>query len=73
MMKRHKNPTILKVLILIIGLLLAVTATGCIDSVVSDCQEEHFRLGEIAKQQLQYGLPSYKLTQQPGQTYYPAQ
>ena len=73
MMKRHKNPTILKVLILIIGLLLAVTVTGCIDPVASVSQEEHIRLGEIAKQQLQYGLSSYKLTQQPGQAYYPAQ
>ncbi|MCP4609639.1 MAG: hypothetical protein GY845_13090 [Planctomycetes bacterium] len=70
MMKRHKNPTILKVLILIIGLLLALTVTGCIDPVASDCQQEHFRLGEIAKQQLQYGLSSYP---QQGQTYYPAQ
>jgi hypothetical protein len=73
MMKRRKNPTILKVLTLIIGLLLAVTVTGCIDPVASDCQQEHFRLGEIAKQQLQYGLSSYKLTPQQGQTYYPAQ
>ena len=72
-MKRRKNPTILKVLTLIIGLLLAVTVTGCIDPVASDCQQEHFRLGEIAKQQLQYGLPSYKLTPQQGQMYYPAQ
>ena len=71
MMKRHKNPTILKVLTLIIGLLLAVTITGCIDPVASDCQQEHFRLGELAKQQLQYGLSS--LTPQQGQTYYPAQ
>ena len=71
-MKRRKNPTILKVLTLIIGLLLAVTITGCIDPVASDCQQEHFRLGEIAKQQLQYGLP-YTLTPQQGQTYYPAQ
>ena len=70
MMKRRENPTILKVLTLIIGLLLAVTITGCIDPVASDCQQEHFRLGEIAKQQLQYGLSSYP---QQGQTYYPAQ
>ena len=73
MMKRHKNPTILKILTLIIGLLLAVTITGCIDPVASDCQQEHFRLGEIAKQQLQYGPSSYKLTPQRGQMYYPAQ
>ena len=73
MMKRRKNPTILKVLTLIIGLLLAVTVTGCIDPVASDCQQEHFRLGEIAKQQLQQGLSSYKLTPQQGQMYYPAQ
>ena len=71
MMKRHKNLTVLKVLTLIIGLFLAVTVTGCIDSVASDCREKHLRLGEIAKQQLQYGLPSYKLTPQQGQTYYP--
>ena len=72
MMKRRKNTTILKVLILIIGLFLAVTVTGCIDQVASDCQEEHFRLGEIAKQQLQYGLPSYTLTSRQGKTFYPA-
>jgi hypothetical protein len=72
MMKRHKNSTILKVLTLIIGLLLAVTVTGCIDPVASDCQEKHIRLGEIAKQQLQYGLSSYQLTPQQGQMYYPA-
>ena len=70
-MKRRKNPTILKVLTLIIGLLLAVTVTGCIDPVAYDCQEKHLRLGEIAKQQLQYGLSS--LTPQQGQTYHPAQ
>ena len=70
-MKRRKNPTILKVLTLIIGLLLAVTVTGCIDPVAYDCQEKHLRLGEKAKQQLQYGLSS--LAPQQGQTYYPAQ
>jgi len=72
MMKKHKNLTVLKVLILIIGLFLAITVTGCIDPVASDSQEEHFRLGEIAKQQLRYGLSSYQLTPQQGQTYYPA-
>jgi hypothetical protein len=71
MMKRRKNLTILKVLTLIIGLLLAVTVTGCIDPVASECQKEHFRLGEIARQHLQYGPSS--LTPQQGQTYYPAQ
>jgi hypothetical protein len=73
MMKRYKNLTVLKVLILIIGLFLAITVTGCIDPVASDCQEKHLRLGEIAKQQLQYGLSSYKLTPQQGQIYYPTQ
>jgi hypothetical protein len=72
MMKKHKNLTALKVLTLIIGLFLAVTITGCIDPVASDCQEEHFRLGEIAKQQLQYGLSSYTLSPQQRQTYHPA-
>lgn len=71
MMKRHKNPTILKVLTMIIGLFLAVTVTGCIDQVAADSEAKHFRLGEIAKQQLQYGLTS--LTPQQGQTYYPVQ
>ena len=72
MMKRSKNSTILKVLTLIIGLLLAVTVTGCHDPVAADSEAEHMRLGQIAKQQLQYGLPSYNLTPQQGQTYYPA-
>lgn len=72
MMKRRKNSTILKVLTLIIGLFLAVTVTGCIDPVAFDCQEKHLRLGEIAKQQLQYGLPSYTLTTQQGETFHPA-
>lgn len=72
MMKKHKNITVLKVLILIIGLLLAITVTGCIDPVASDCQENHIRLAEIAKQQLRYGLPSYNLTPQQGEMYYPA-
>ncbi|MHC4241093.1 MAG: hypothetical protein ACYS3N_17990 [Planctomycetota bacterium] len=67
MMKKRKNTTIFKVLILIIGLFLAVTVTGCIDPVASDCQEEHLRLGQIAKQHLQYGLSS-----QQGRTYNPA-
>ncbi|MHC4309848.1 MAG: hypothetical protein ACYSSN_07890 [Planctomycetota bacterium] len=66
-MKKRKNTTIFKVLILIIGLFLAVTVTGCIDPVASDCQEEHLRLGQIAKQHLQYGLSS-----QQGRTYNPA-
>jgi hypothetical protein len=70
-MKRSKNATILKVLILIIGLFLVVTVTGCIDPVATESQEEHFRLGEIAKRQLQYGLPS-QLNPQQGQMYYPA-
>jgi len=72
MMKRRKKTTILKLLTLITGLLLAVTAMGCIDPVASDCQEKHMRLGEIAKQQLRYGLSSYKLTPQQGETFYPA-
>ena len=67
MMKKRKNSTILKVLTLIIGLFLAITVTGCIDPVASDCQEEHLRLGQIAKQHLQYGLSS-----QQGRTYNPA-
>ncbi|MCP4257083.1 MAG: hypothetical protein GY774_06105 [Planctomycetes bacterium] len=70
-MKRRKT-TILKLLTLITGLLLAVTTSGCIDPVASDCQEKHMRLGEIAKQQLRYGLSSYKLTPQQGETYHPA-
>ena len=72
MMKRRKNSTILKVLTLIIGLFLAVTVTGCIDPVASDCEAEHLRLGQIAKQQLQYGLSSYNLPAQQGQTFHPA-
>ena len=72
MMKRRKSSTILKLLTLITGLLLAVTVTGCIDPVASDCQEKHLRLGEIAKQQLQYGLSSYTLNTQQGQTFHPA-
>lgn len=56
---------------MIIGLFLAVTVTGCIDQVAADSEAKHFRLGEIAKQQLQYGLTS--LTPQQGQTYYPVQ
>ena len=72
MMKRHKNLTALKVLTLIIGLFLAVTVTGCIDQVAADSEANHDRLGEIAKQQLQYGLPSYTLTPQQGKTFYPA-
>jgi hypothetical protein len=73
MMKRHKQSTIFGLLILIIGLFLAVTVTGCIDPVASECQEKHLRLGEIAKQQLQYGLSSYTLTTQQGEIFYPAQ
>jgi hypothetical protein len=72
MMKRSKKTTILKLLTLIIGLLLVVTVTGCIDPVASECQEKHMRLGEIAKQQLQYGLSSYTLIPQQGETFYPA-
>jgi hypothetical protein len=72
MMKRSKNPTILKVLTLIIGLFLAVTVTGCIDQVAKDSEANHFRLGEIAKRQLQHGLSSYTLTPQQGRTYHPA-
>ena len=72
MMKRRRKTTILKLLTLITGLLLAVTVTGCIDPVASECQEKHMRLGEIAKQQLRYGLSSYTLTPQQGETFYPA-
>ena len=71
-MKRRKNSISLKILILIIGLFLAVTVTGCIDPVAYECQENHLRLGEIAKQQLQYGLSSYTLNTQQGQTFHPA-
>ena len=71
-MKRLKKTTILKLLTLVTGLLLAVASMGC-DSVASDCQKEHLRLGEIAKQHLQYGPSYYKLTPQQGQMYHPAQ
>ena len=71
-MKRLNKTTILKLLTLVTGLLLAAASMGC-DSVASDCQKEHLRLGEIAKQQLQYGPSSYKLTLQQGQIYYPTQ
>ena len=70
MMKRLKKTTILKLLTLIAGLLLAVSSSGCIDPVASECQEKHLRLGEIAKQQLQYG-PSYMLHTQQRTTYHP--
>ncbi|MHC4726243.1 MAG: hypothetical protein ACYS17_03370 [Planctomycetota bacterium] len=72
MMKRRKKTTILKLLTLITGLLLAVTAMGCIDPVASECQERHMRLGEIAKQHLRYAQPSYNLIPQQGETYHPA-
>jgi hypothetical protein len=71
MMKRCKNSIILTLLFLIIGLFLAVAITGC-DSVAADCKERHLRLGEIARQQLQYGPSSYTLNPQPGTTYHPA-
>ena len=73
MMKRRKQSIILKLLILAIGLLLAVTITGCIDTVAYECQENHLRLGEIAKQQLQYGPSSYTLNPQQGAIYRPVQ
>jgi hypothetical protein len=73
MMKRLKKSIILKLFILIIGLLLAVTVTGCIDPVASECQENHLRLGEIAKQHLRYGLSSYTMNQQQGAVYNPVQ
>jgi hypothetical protein len=69
-MKRIKKTTILKLLTLVTGLLLAVSSIGC-DSVVADNRQEHLRLGEIARQNLQYG-PSYMLTTQQNQTYHPA-
>jgi len=59
----------LKLLTLVTGFLLAVASAGC-DSVAADCQEKHLRLGEIARQQLQYG-PSYMLNTQQGTTYHP--
>ena len=67
-MKRLKKTTILKLLTLVTGLLLAVASAGC-DSVAADCREEHLRLGEIARQQLQYG-PSYMLQTQQGTAYH---
>ena len=69
-MKRFRKTTILTLLTLVTGILLAVASSGC-DSVAADCQEKHLRLGEIARQQLQYG-PSYMLTPQQRQTYHPA-
>ncbi len=72
MMKRRKNSTLLKLLTLITGLFLAVTVMGCHDPIVADCEAKHLRLGEIAKQQLQYGLSSYSLTTRQGETFHPA-
>ncbi|MBN1806965.1 MAG: hypothetical protein JW837_17085 [Sedimentisphaerales bacterium] len=69
MMKRLKKTTILRLIILVTGLLLVITTTGCIDSVAADCQAEHLRLGEIARQQLQYG-PSYMINAQQGTMYH---
>ena len=57
---------------MVIAPLMAVIAAGCHDTVVADCEAEHLRLGQIAKQQLQYGLSSYNLPAQQGQTYHPA-
>jgi hypothetical protein len=71
MMKRLKKTTILKLLTIVTGLLLAFASTGC-DSVVAECRENHLRLGELAKQQLQYG-PSYMMTTQQNQAYHPVQ
>lgn len=71
MMKRRKKSISLKILFLVIGLFMAVTVAGCYDTVAADNEAEHLRLGQIAKQQLQYGLPYYNLPVQQSRTFHP--
>ena len=52
---KHRSITV-KLLILAMGIVLAVTLLGCNDPIVADMEAEHRRLGVIAKQDLRQNL-----------------
>ncbi|MBN1806395.1 MAG: hypothetical protein JW837_14195 [Sedimentisphaerales bacterium] len=61
----------LKLSILLIGIFLAVTLSGCHDPVATERETEHQALMNIAEQHLQQGLCAYPTARQT-QVLYPA-
>ena len=57
MKNKYKSITV-KLFTLVIGIFLAVTLFGCMDPIVADMEEEHRRLGMIARQDLQQNIPT---------------
>jgi len=53
MMKSYYGSIMTIVLTVALAILLAVSLTGCMDSIVADMEAEHIRLGNEAKQELQ--------------------
>ncbi len=58
-------------MIVVTGILLAVTLAGCIDPVAADMEAEHRELGQICEQELRQGLSAFSPTSQ-AQTLRPA-
>lgn len=52
-MKNHYNSIRTKILTIATAIFLAVSLMGCMDSIVTDMEAEHRRLGNEVKQELQ--------------------
>jgi len=69
MMESKYKSIMVKLFMFLIGVFLAIMLFGC-DSILSDMEAEHQRLGMIAKQDLQRLSPSPMSSQ--AETLYPA-
>ena len=58
-MKSHYVSIRTSVLAAVTAILLAVSLTGCNDSILADMEAEHIRLGNVAMQELHQGRPVY--------------
>ena len=63
-MKNKYRSIIVKLFTFVMGIFLAVTLFGCNDTIVSDMEAEHHRLGMIARQDLQQNLSVSPTTSQ---------
>jgi hypothetical protein len=59
MMKSHYDSIRTRVLTVATAVLLAVSLMGCNDPIVADMEAEHIRLGNVVKQDLQYGPSAF--------------
>ena len=71
-MENKYKSIMVKLFVFLIGLFLAIMLFGCNDSIVSEMEAEHQRLGLIVKQDLQNLPTSPSLESSNSETVYPA-